>query len=137
MAVKGIVLDTKVLDRITKELKPKAQKIIAKSAFRVEGKAKMNSPIKFGAHRSSGYTIAPGKNNYGQNTSRARSLNPDALIDAPVKPKNDMSAVVGFPMEYSLYLETGTTRMAARPHLVPAMESEEKPLINDLKKMIK
>ena len=135
--VKGIVLDTKVLDRIAKELKPDVQKRIGQSAFRVKAKAQMDAPIDLSAHINSAYVIAPGQDTSSRAKSAASAIRPKARIDTPVKPKNDMTAIIGFLMEYSLFLEIGTSKMAARPHLVPAMESEEKPLIADLKKMIK
>lgn len=133
--VKGIKLDTRVLDRIAKELRPQAKNRIDKSAFRVEAKAKQTTLVYTGANMNSGYTNTGKKSNYTASSQAAQALNPDAKIDTMVQVPNDMSAVVGFPMEYSLWLEI--KQKGGKPYLVPAMESEEKMLIEDLKKMIK
>ena len=127
MPVSRIVLDTKLLDKMTVQLKPDVQKRIGKSAAHAISNAKQNSPWRYGAHRNSGYFVPPGGN----------------ASNRQVQPKNDMSATLGFTMDYSIYLELGTqnkdnsVRMAARPHLVPAVDAEEKPLIADLKAMFR
>ena len=121
MPVSRIVLDTKLLDKMSTGLKKDVQKRITKSAFRIEGKAKQGAPVDTGSHRSSGYAIVPRTKASGRQ----------------VQPKDDMSATIGFTQDYSLYLELGTKKMPARPHLVPAVDAEEKPLIADLKAMFR
>jgi hypothetical protein len=51
--VASIHLDTRELDRITKELKPRAQRILKAAAAEISGKAKIMAPVDTGALRNS------------------------------------------------------------------------------------
>lgn len=133
----AVKLDTRILDKLTVELRPKVKAAVDKSAFRVESKAKQGSPLKTGANRNSGYTNTGNGSNYSQSASSAKSANPGAVVDSEIQPPDDMTDIVGFSMEYSLWLEIGTGKMAARPYLVPAVESEEKELTQAIKDAFK
>lgn len=45
-----------------------------------------------------------------------------------VEQGNSLVGEVGSPLDYSVYLEYGTRRMAPRPHLLPAYYSRETPI---------
>lgn len=49
----------------------------------------------------------------------------------------DISALVGSTLEYSKFLELGTTTILARPFLLPAYEISKKQILNKIKKAIK
>ena len=91
-----IRLDTAELDRITADCGLNAVQVVNRLAFEVQGDAQINAPVDTGAHRNS------------------------AFVD--VATEQDKTAVVGFTMAYSIFLELGTYKMAARPHLLPAVE---------------
>ena len=93
----GMVLDTTVLDRITRELKPSARNIVLKYGLAVTGSAAKNAPVDTGALRSS--------------------------ITAESKMTDDMTFTVSDGVEYGVYQEFGTSKMAAQPFMTPAIES--------------
>lgn len=51
--------------------------------------------------------------------------------------ESDVSAVVGTPVHYAIYVEFGTSRMAARPYLLPALERAKKPFVEAMKKILR
>lgn len=68
---------------------------VARTGKAVEARAKVASPVRTGFHRGSISTDVQG-----------------------------LEAEVGPTSEYGGYLEFGTSKMAPRPHLVPALEAE-------------
>lgn len=97
MAVK-VTLDTRILDKIIKQYPAESKQIIAATAFQIEGKAKKNAPVDTGALRNS-------------------------IMAEEV---SDYLWQVGDSVEYGIYQELGTSRMAAQPFLIPALMSVEK-----------
>lgn len=94
-AVSSIKLDTTVLDRITRELQPKAEQIVKSGAFVLEGRAKQRAPVDTGA--------------------LANSIT--STRQAP------LLWWVHDGVEYGIYQEFGTYKMAAQPFMVPSVES--------------
>lgn len=91
----GVRLDTTVLDKITAELQPRAQKIVKETAYEVMGRAVNAAPVDTGALKNSIHVEETGA----------------------------LSAIVADGVEYGIYNELGTSRMAARPFLTPAVEA--------------
>ena len=91
-------IDLKGLEKITKELEPRAQKILDEAAFEVETNAKQNAPVLTGALRNSIHV---------NKTSN----------------QNKFSRVISDGVEYGIYQELGTSRMAAQPFMIPAVEA--------------
>lgn len=87
-------LDTSALDRLTAELERRADRIIASTAFDIEVEAKKRSPLDTGALRSSIMAEA-----------KARLL-----------------WWVHDGVEYGIYQEYGTYKIAAHPFMFPAVE---------------
>lgn len=104
-------LDTSGLKKLIEEAPRKVDAAVRATAFHVEGVAKILSPYKTGANRNSVYT----------KTSKGTHGKPGDIGDVlpEVKPGE---AIVAPSMEYSAFLEYGTSKMAARPYLTPAME---------------
>ena len=96
-SVGGIVLDTAVLDRITAEMKPKAAKIVETYGLAVTGTAAQNAPVDTGALRNS--------------------------ITSESQMTGEMTFTVQDGVEYGQFVELGTSRMAAQPFLIPALEA--------------
>jgi HK97 gp10 family phage protein len=92
-----IKLDTRELDRITKDCGMNAAKVINRLAFQVEARAKMFAPVDTGAMRNSGFT--------------------EAATD------ENQTATVGFTVEYAPFVEFGTRFQGAQPFLTPAVET--------------
>jgi HK97 gp10 family phage protein len=110
-----VKLNTDGLDRLIKEAPEKVDSAVRATAFFVEAIAKTMSPVATGANRSSIYT----------KTSKGVSGTPGELGDI-LPGVGPMEAVVGPSMGYSVFLEFGTSRMAARPYLTPAAEQAPK-----------
>ena len=90
----GITLDTAELDRIRANVMPRAEQVVAGAAFAVEGRAKTLAPVDTGFLKSS--------------------------IGA--ERQSGLSWLVWAYAEYALYVEVGTSRMAAQPYMIPALE---------------
>jgi HK97 gp10 family phage protein len=120
----NVRLDTHVLDRIKGDLPKKRGKLIRETAFRVEDKAKRMTPLLTGALRSSGYTSTDQGSTHAAGAAEAEGRRPGVGITEEAAPEAAGNAIVGFSVEYALFIELGTSRMAARPFLVPAVEAE-------------
>jgi HK97 gp10 family phage protein len=103
--VKGMVLDTTVLDRITAELKPKARKIVNDYGLMVTADAAKRAPVASIA--TSGYVGGALRNS----------------ITSESKMTGDMTFTVSDGVEYGVYQEFGTSKMAAQPFMRPAIEA--------------
>ena len=97
IAVHGMVLDTKLLDKITAEVRPQASAIVEKYGFAVTDAAAKNAPLDTGALRSS--------------------------ITSESKMTGDLTFMVSDGVEYGVFQEFGTSRMAAQPFMTPAIEA--------------
>lgn len=91
-------LDTRELDRIIRDAPVKAEKALAAAAFQVQAVAQTLAPVDTGAL----------KNSIG--TER----------------KSRFTYWVADGVEYGIYQEFGTSRMAAQPFMVPAVEQVSK-----------
>jgi HK97 gp10 family phage protein len=94
ISVKVVKLDTRALDKMISSLNINTDQAISSIAFQVEGEAKLLSPVKTGALKNSIHTEKVEENTY----------------------------IVGDGVEYGIYQELGTCKMAARPFLIPALE---------------
>ena len=121
-----VKLDTSGLDRLIQTAPEQIDKAVRATAFQVQGIAQMLSPVLTGANRSSIYT----------KTSKGTSGTPGAAGD--VLPDVGMGeAVIGPSMEYSAFLEYGTSKMGARPYLTPAAEQAPKLFAANIKLVAK
>lgn len=91
-------LDTRELDRIIRDAPVKAEKALSAAAFQVRAVAQTLAPVDTGAL----------KNSIG--TER----------------KSRFTYWVADGVEYGIYQEFGTSRMAAQPFMVPAVEQVSK-----------
>lgn len=99
----GAVLDTRMLDRITAEMRPKARRIVAKYGYAIAASAATEHPWKLDTGNLT-------------NTILAES-----------KMTDDMTFTVQDATDYWVYLEFGTSRMPAYPSLTPAIEKWSQP----------
>lgn len=83
------------LDQAEREIRARAQALAAKAALDIEAHAKARAPVDTGLLR---------------NSITAVEVTPDSwLITSPVR--------------YSQFVEFGTSRMAAQPYMLPAVEA--------------
>lgn len=92
----GAVLDTKVLDRITSELRPKARAIVENYGNIIMSSAVMLAPVDTGALINS--------------------------ITSESKMTGDLTYTVSDGVDYGVYQEFGTSKMPAHPFMRPAIE---------------
>lgn len=102
-----IRLDMSELLSIEANLMSRAEEIISKCAFLVEGKAKSKAPVDTGALKNSIYTSL-----YRSSAGAGYKL--------PI-PDSPLIAYVGPTVDYGIYVEFGTYKMAAQPYLWPAV----------------
>jgi HK97 gp10 family phage protein len=118
-----------MLDAIVRDCDKKGEQILRKLAFEVEGKAKQLAPYDTTALRNSIYTqTSKGEYSDGKNAgftgieSKVHEKRPDAKTEQLPKP-DDNEVFVGPCVEYGIYQEFGTSKMAAQPYLTPAVEA--------------
>lgn len=109
MSIGSVKLDTKVLDRMRKDLDMNTDQVLAGIAHAVEGEAKMKAPYLTGALKNSIITVKKRLGLYW----------------------------VQDGVEYGVYQELGTSRMAAHPFLVPAIEIMSKFIAEKFKGILK
>jgi len=92
----GAVLDTRVLDRITAQMRPRAREIVNTYGQLIAGDAAQMAPVDTGALKTS--------------------------LVSESQMTDDLTFTVQDGVEYGVYQELGTSKMAAQPFLIPAIE---------------
>jgi HK97 gp10 family phage protein len=114
-----ITLDTKELDRIAAGVKKNRNEILGAFAFETERQAAQLAPKDTATLANSIHTKLQG----GGGTSPQDPANGAVMEELP-EPEGDIVAIVGSGVEYAVYQELGTDRMAAQPFLGPALENQ-------------
>ena len=116
-----VMLDTRVLDQIIATCDTNAETVCVRVGYLVEQDAKMNAPYKLGALSGSIETVTrEGESHDGRGA--ALDANPKVNVVEIPKPVAPFYAHVGPCVEYGIYQEFGTSRMAAHPYLLPAVD---------------
>jgi HK97 gp10 family phage protein len=95
--VGNVTLDTSVLDHITAQMEPEARKVVNKYGLIIASQAAQNAPVDTAALRNS-------------------LLSESGMTD-------DLTYTVRDGVTYGIFQELGTSKMAAQPFLVPALET--------------
>lgn len=131
----GVVirLDSALLDKIIREMPDRADKAVRRVAFRVEARAKKNAPVKTGALRSSIYTSTRGTGmlSLAGIVKRVGKKSTAGSFEPLPIPTKAATAYVGPSVEYGIFVELGTSRMAAQPFLTPAVEGVQQSLAGE------
>jgi len=109
MQVKGLTLDTRKLDKIAAHLGTNREGALKSLAHQVEAGAKVRAPVDTGALKNGIH----------------------------VERKSDDLFWVADSVEYGIYQELGTHKMAAQPFMVPAVEMVQRYLADDFKVLFK
>jgi HK97 gp10 family phage protein len=109
--VGGVILDTTVLDRMTAETRPNARKVVNTYGLAIAGEAAKGAPVDTGALRNS--------------------------ILSESQMSGDLEFTVQDGVTYGVFQELGTSRMAARPFLVPAVEMFREKFLSAFKDLFK
>lgn len=138
-----VEVDTSGFENFSMQLPIEIEQAVRRGAFFVQSQASILAPVDTGALRASIYTETFSASARASALATARSLwaarhltivegeseearNVRTALLAPVAPAPDppqspFEAVVAAGMEYAVYLEYGTSRMAARPYFQPAI----------------
>ena len=116
-------LDTRELDRIIREMDGNKNKVARMLAFELEAEAKKRAPRRTSAMSNSIYTVTKESDGYSSASGAAKQMNPQAETEPHPTPTGNVLANVGPCVNYAEHVETGTSRMAARPFLIPATET--------------
>jgi len=109
------------LPELEAAMKAALSEITRKAALDVEAGAKERAKVKSGFMRNSIYTVTHEESTYGQGTGeipKGASLLPE--ID---RAENEQTAYVAVGANYGIYVEMGTSKMAAQPYLIPAADA--------------
>jgi HK97 gp10 family phage protein len=116
-------------DELLKLIQENADEALFTAGEILIGAATANAPEDSGDLKASGYVA----------TKQRSTYEPDNKSNRQIKPRNN-EAVVGFASFYAKFLERGTSRMAARPFMRPALDSSKdtlaKAIVNRLRKGI-
>jgi HK97 gp10 family phage protein len=107
----GLVIDTAVLDRITKEIRPHAARIIETHGTNMAGMAAQNAPVDTSALRNS-------------------VLSESGMV-------GELTYAIQDGVEYGIFQELGTSKMAAQPFVIPAIESGAQKFLNAFAELFK
>jgi len=133
-----ITLDNRKLEKLAKELPEKAYKVVRQVAFNGEGYAKMRARVDTSAMQNSIHVVtSQGETDYEKAAAAAQSAASGRgktinLTQVP-KPEGKIAASWGPAVDYSIWIEFGTSRMPAYPFMYPSAVLAEKDLIKLLK----
>lgn len=101
---------------------------VRKVAFDVEAHAKAHAAVDTGFMKNSVYTVTSDSSDYSSAGSEALPS-----VDAP---PDDLTAYVGVGANYAIYVEMGTSHMAAQPFMAPAAAAVEKGMARGIAALI-
>lgn len=118
-----VTTDFAELDRLLATMPEKRDEFVRAVAFRVQGRAQEIAPVLTGALKNSIFTKTTRYNGYGEAVMAALGSNVKASIsDDPTPMAQTGVAYVAPAVEYAYWVEFGTSRRAAHPYLLPALE---------------
>lgn len=126
----SVIIDDRKLTAIIRNSGKNAEKAVRNVAFAVEAAAKKRAPVDTGALRASIYTV-PGKEQ-----TPVPQIPGDAKRVALPQPRSKLEAHVGPSVDYGIYQEFGTRRMAAQPYLVPALRDVERMVPDEFRRVV-
>src|SRR5688572_4884483 len=95
-SVGGIQINTAILDKLTADMRPKAAEIVEEHGFATASEAAQGAPVDTAALRNS--------------------------ILSESKMTGELTFTIQDGVNYGIFQELGTSKMAAQPFLVPAVE---------------
>lgn len=113
------------IPEILRRAPERADALVRAIAFAIEAEAKRGAPVDTGFLKSSIYTDTSRSSGYDAAVREAQGRlfgEEHREVFPPLPRPKRGEALVAVAAEYGIYLEFGTTRMAARPYLRPAID---------------
>jgi HK97 gp10 family phage protein len=123
-----MVLDTKILGRMTAEMRPEAEKIVEKYGLMVASTAAQNAPVDTGSLRNS--ILAQSRMARKTNITLENGNMTESTT-------TELTFVVSDGVEYGVYQEFGTSKMGAWPFMTPAIEAWADRFMNAFSELFK
>jgi hypothetical protein len=115
-----ITVNTKELDRIAAKLGASTDSVVRAMGFEVQGVTRLSieaqKAIDTGAYWNSIEVSTP-------SGAKFRDAAPPSDVEQDIPTPPDHSVIVGPTVNYAVYVEFGTYKMAARPSLIPSFEA--------------
>ena len=131
-------------DGIVGQTRTRAGQIVRKAALDAQAAAQAGAPVDTGALRASVFTVSAGASGYAASAAAVDAQAaagqkrvaqfPPYEIAGTTRAAFAACVVVG--VEYGYWVETGTTRRAARPFLLPAVEAQRGPFVKALQALL-
>jgi hypothetical protein len=106
--------------KVAKSFEPAINDVLKASAHNVQGGAQARAPVDTGFLKNSIYVV-PGK--YNRPVPLRKGQRAFRKLPLPTRP---LLYYVAVGAMYGWFLEYGTTKMEARPYLIPAVEAERR-----------
>lgn len=107
-----------LLPEIAKQLHTEVAAAIKAVAQEIQSVAGVNAPQLTGFLHSSIYVVTQASSDYGVGVVPGASGS--YLLPEVPHPTDDQSAIIAVGANYGVFVETGTSRMASQPYLLPA-----------------
>lgn len=124
MSIKVKVVSNK-LPKLAAELRPRASKIVRKTAFDIAGGAEARARVDTGAMKSGFYVVTNGDSTYDEAAAEVRAVNPEAEVLPSVERPETLHALIAAAAAHTIHNELGTASMPAQPMMVPAAEDAQ------------
>jgi HK97 gp10 family phage protein len=122
----GLVIVYNLLPEVKGALRAAVAKAVAQTASYLKDVVASTAPVKSGFLASSVYMVTKKQSTYGQGV--ASPSGDSYLLPEVEAPPNNLSAVVAVAASYGVFVELGTSRMAAQPFLTPAVPAAQERL---------
>jgi HK97 gp10 family phage protein len=126
----SVIIDDRKLTAIIRNSGTNARQAIRNIAFAVETGAKLRAPVDIGALRASIYTVM------GNEQIPMPQVPGEPRRVALPQPRSKLEAHIGPSVDYGIYQEFGTRRMAAQPYLVPALRAAEEIVPEEFRRVV-
>lgn len=103
------------LPEFSAEMHRTVSRLVRKAAFDIEADAKTRAPVDTGFLRNSIYVRTHDQSTYDGSSG-------EQMLSEVNAPADDLNAYVAVGANYGLYVEMGTSHMAAQPYLGPAAD---------------
>lgn len=114
--------------QVADEIDHKINQIVRAAAFKVERGAKQRAAVDTGFMRNSIYVRTEDSSD-----RRGASGGPGQTLFPELEAAAHNEAFVAVGAAYGIFLEYGTSKMAAQPYLTPAVEAERQPFLDAIK----